>query len=116
MVAQEVRPKWAKRSQKVTQLAVENVLSNLFITETVEIYKGVKHTPYQYTETLLTFIAEKGRLDAVFIRSMKCCTQSTSFVNALTQRALKSPRFVRPVTNNVKSHMENYDEEWRIST
>lgn len=73
----------------------------------------MKDTPFQYIETILTTVAEKGTLNNVFDRSIETWTQSTSFVDAFTLLALNSLGFRRHVANIVKTCTEKTAKEWR---
>lgn len=70
---------------------------------------------HQYIKTTLTTLVEKKMLEKVFDRSIDRWTQSASFMNVFSRRALSSPRFMRPATDFVKSHTDITAEEWRIS-
>lgn len=75
---------------------------------------GDGNQTYQYTKTILTAIAENEMLNEDFNRSIESWTTSTSLMDAFTLLALSSLRFIRPVANFMKTHMEKTAKEWSI--
>lgn len=89
-----------------TKQAVANTLLKFFISSTAKVKERKKSDHYRYVITKLASKAQKGPLDEARDPSIERWTQSTSFVDAFSLRALASLHYTRPVANYVKSHME----------
>lgn len=65
-------------------------------------------------------MASMGSLDDMFEGIMEHWTKIIFFTYSFTERALNSPRFVRPITNfirkNVKDHVKIMEEQERIKS
>lgn len=60
MVVEEVKRNCARSSHKATQETVENAVLDHFIFRHVEEKGGLRTTSYQFVETELTDMTEKG--------------------------------------------------------
>lgn len=85
-----------RRSLQASQEAVENALCDLFMTSAAEVEDGLKNAPYNFKETVLTNMADKGALNEIFGRRIDRWTQSTSFMDAFISRVQVFLRFMRP--------------------
>lgn len=69
MHTQEVKQMYARQSYGTTQQAIENVHSNLFVTDTAKIKENMKNAPYRYIKTIIIAMGKKRTLNHVFDRS-----------------------------------------------
>lgn len=110
--AQEESREYSRRSLQGTEKAVENALSDLFITCTASVESELKNVLYVFIEAALTDIAEKRALDEIFDHSIERWTQSTLFMDALISHSLSSLRFLPQVAQFIKNCMIVTTGEW----
>lgn len=92
------------------QKALENALSDLFLTGTAKVKGGLKNATYTFNETLLTNMAKKKALKEIFDHSIYHSIQSTFFMNALTRPPLASLQFTRTVAQFITIRMDEIDD------
>lgn len=92
------------------QKAAEEALSDIFFVGFEELNIGFQNALYFFIEGVLTETASKRSLDDMFRRNLEGWTQSSLFIEAVTQRSLNSPHFVRPVAKSIRKNLKDQVE------